>query len=457
MTFKLRDYQNETIYQIVESMKAGNNAIMVQQPPRTGKTVIMAEIAKRTTKNNQRVLFIVHRKEIVDQVKQTFVEQGVNMDLATIGMVQTLTRRVSKLPKPAVLLVDEAHHVLAKSYRRILDNFPNAIKLLFTATPIRMSGEGFEKVADDLIVGKSVHWLIDHGNLAPIDYYAPKQIDVEKLKIKRTGEFSEESIAKAVKPKIYGNAVKNYQQLANGKQAIAYAYNVASAEHLADAFNKVGISAKAVSGKTPKDERDQIIRDYRDGKIQIVTNAELFTEGLDLPNVDCVIMLRPTQSLSLYLQFGMRAMNPRKDKTAIIIDHVGNVERFGLPTDNRQWTLMGSAKSIRTSRGETIKSVTVCSECFATFYRTSDVCPYCGAKLIQDKEIEVDEDAKLEKVEKRKKRVEQLLDDKALMAVADKTPKELTSMAQLQAYAKLHKYKNGWVYFQAKSKGLIHG
>ena len=457
MSFKLRDYQFETIDNIVTSMKCGNRSIMVQQPPRTGKTVIMADIARRTTNNGKRVMFIVHRKEIVDQVKDTFEKQGVNMNLATIGMVQTLTRRVDKLPRPAVLFVDEAHHVLAKSYRRILDAFPDAIKLLFTATPIRMSGEGFEEVADDLIVGKSVQWLIDHGNLAPIDYYAPKQIDTEQLKTKRTGEFTEESIAKAVKPKIYGNAVKHYQQLASGKQAIAYAYNVASAEHLANAFNQAGISARAVSGKTPKDERDQIIRDYRDGKIQIVTNAELFTEGLDLPNVDCVIMLRPTQSLSLFLQFGMRAMNPRKGKTAVIIDHVGNVERFGLPTDDRKWTLRGSAKSTRTSQGGTIKSVTVCAECFATFYRTSDVCPYCGAKLIQDKEIEVDENAKLEKVEKRKKRVEQLLDDKALMAVADKTPKELTSMAQLQAYAKLHKYKNGWVYFQAKSKGLIHG
>ncbi|MGF7437918.1 DEAD/DEAH box helicase [Lentilactobacillus senioris] len=456
MSFQLRDYQLETINNIVASMKLGNRSIMVQQPPRTGKTVIMADIARRTTDNGKRIMFIVHRKEIVDQVKATFKKQGVDIDLATIGMVQTLTRRVDKLPEPAVLFVDEAHHVLAKSYRRIIDAFPNAIKLLFTATPIRMSGEGFEEVADDLIVGKSVQWLIDHGNLAPIDYYAPKQIDTEQLKTKRTGEFTEESITKAVKPKIYGNVVKHYQQLANGKQAIAYAYNVASAEHLANAFNQAGISARSVSGKTPKDERDQIIRDYRDGKITVVTNAELFTEGLDLPNVDCVIMLRPTQSLSLFLQFGMRAMNPRKGKTAVIIDHVGNVERFGLPTDDRKWTLKGSEKSTRTSNGETIKSVTVCAECFATFYRTTDVCPFCGAELIANKAIEVVEEAELQKVEQRKNRAKQLIEDNALMAVADKTPKELTSMAQLQAYAKLHNYKKGWVYFQAKAKGLIH-
>ncbi|MGL4247091.1 DEAD/DEAH box helicase, partial [Lactiplantibacillus plantarum] len=110
---------------------------------------------------------------------------------------------------------------------------------------------------------------------------------------------------------IYGNAVKHYLKLAPGKQAIAYAYNVASAERLADAFNQAGIMARAVSGKTDRRTREQIVASYRAGKIQVVTNAELFTEGLDLPNVDCVIMLRPTQSLSLYLQFAMRSMNPR--------------------------------------------------------------------------------------------------------------------------------------------------
>ncbi|GAY74321.1 DNA helicase, phage-associated [Lentilactobacillus kosonis] len=378
------------------------------------------------------------------------------MKLATVGMVQTLTRRVDKLPMPDVLFVDEAHHALANSYRRIIDNFPNAIKLLFTATPYRMSGQGFEEVADDLIVGKSVNWLIDHGNLAPVDYYAPKQIDSRLLKTKRTGEFTESSIAKAVKPKIYGNAVKNYQLLAKGMQAIAYTYNVSSAEKLAEAFNNAGITAKAVSGKTPRKERDDIIEKYRDGKIQIVTNAELFTEGLDLPNVDCVIMLRPTQSLSLFLQFGMRAMNPRKGKTAIIIDHVGNVERFGLPTDDRMWTLNGSEKSKRQQKGEVIKSVTVCSQCFATFYRKGNICPFCGAELVTDKKIEVVENAKLEKISsKRKELAQKIIDDHAVMNISDKTPGELTTMTELRAYAKLHGYKKGWIYYQAKNKGLI--
>ncbi|WP_125772187.1 DEAD/DEAH box helicase [Companilactobacillus furfuricola] len=416
----------------------------------------MAEIARRATDKGNRILFVVHRKEIVDQVISTFKQQGVDMSLAKIGMVQTITRHVDTLEPPSIIFVDEAHHVLAKSYRRILDNFPKALKLLFTATPYRLNGEGFEEVADDLILGNSIKQLIKDGFLAPVDYYAPKQLDVDQLKVKRNGEFDEKSIEQAFKPKVYGNAVKTFQKLAGDKQAIAYAYNVASAERLASELNGNGITAKAVSGKTPKDERNQIIQDYRNGKIQVVTNAELFTEGLDLPNVDVVIMLRPTQSLSLYLQFAMRCMNPREGKTAIIIDHVGNVNRFGLPTEPRDWKLTGSKKSGSTGGRTDVKSVTVCPKCFMTFYRTKDVCPFCGAELTEEKELEVVEDAKLEKVkEERLRKAKLIMNDSLTRNIADKKPKDLTSYEEIKAYARFHGYKNGWIFYQAKNRGWV--
>lgn len=453
--FKLRNYQHETIDNITKSINAGHRSIMIQQPPRTGKTVIMAEIARRATAKGNRILFIVHRQEIVQQVIKTFKADGVVMDLAKIGMVQTITRHVKNLEPPAIIFVDEAHHVLAQSYRRILGAFPKAYKLLFTATPYRLGGQGFTEVADDLIVGKSVHWLIDHHFLAPVDYYAPSYIDTAKLRVKRTGDFDESSIKEAMKPKIYGNAVRHYFKLAKGKQAIAYTYNVDSAKRLARTFTAYGVTAKAVSGKTPKDERKQIIEDYRQGKIEIVTNAELFTEGLDLPNVDCVIMLRPTQSLSLYLQFAMRSMNPRKGKRAVIIDHVGNVQRFGLPTDDRKWSLEGKSKGKRQS-GTTIKSVTVCPVCFASFYRTNDICPYCGSPLGEEKELEVVDNVQLKKITKSRLAIVKKLESSAIMKnVAGKLPSELNSLKEIQAYAKLKGYKSGWAYHYAKQRGLI--
>lgn len=416
----------------------------------------MAEIAKRATNKGNRILFIVHRKEIVDQVVDTFEKQGVNMSLSKIGMVQTITRHVDTLKKPAIIFVDEAHHVLAKSYRRILDKFPSALKLLFTATPYRLNGEGFEEVADDLILGNSIKQLIKDGFLAPVDYYAPVQLDTAQLKVKRNGEFDEKSIEQAFKPKVYGNAVKTFRKLAKDKQAIAYTYNVASAERLANELNGNGITAKAVSGNTPKDERQKIIEEYRAGNIQVVTNAELFTEGLDLPNVDCVIMLRPTQSLSLYLQFAMRCMNPRKGKTAIIIDHVGNVNRFGLPTQAHHWTLEGNKKEKSSQSRDEIKPATTCLKCFATFYRKGDKCPFCGAELTEEKVLDVVEDAKLEKVkEERLRKAKLIMSDSLTMNIADKRPKDLKSYEEIKAYARLHGYKNGWIFYQAKNRGWV--
>lgn len=454
--FQLRDYQLETISKIYKSFDQGHRSIIVQQPPRTGKTVIMAEIARRATDKDNRILFVVHRKEIVDQVIRTFKQQGVDMSLAKIGMVQTITRRVDKLKEPSIIFVDEAHHVLAKSYRRILDKFPNALKLLFTATPYRLNGEGFESVADDLILGNSIKQLIKDGFLAPVDYYAPVQLDPSQLKVKRNGEFDEKSIEEAFKPKVYGNAVNTFKKLGGNKQAIAYTYNVASAERLASELNGNGITARAVSGKTPKDERDSIINDYRNGKIQVVTNAELFTEGLDLPNVDVVIMLRPTQSLSLYLQFAMRCMNPRKGKTAIIIDHVGNVNRFGLPTEPHNWTLEGTKKGTKNSPSEAVKPVTVCPKCFSTFYRKGDTCPFCGAELTKEKVLDVVEDAKLEKVkEERLRKAKLIMSDSLTMNIADKRPKDLKSYEEIKAYGKFKNYKPGWVFFYAKKRGFI--
>ena len=158
--FKLRDYQQETVDKVYQSIRNGHKSIMVQQPPRTGKTVIMADIARRATAKGNRILFVVHRQEIVQQVIKTFKANDVNMNLSTIGMVQTIARHVEELEPPSIIFVDEAHHVLGKSYRRILDAFPEAYKLLFTATPYRLGGQGFTDVADDLITGKSVPWLI---------------------------------------------------------------------------------------------------------------------------------------------------------------------------------------------------------------------------------------------------------------------------------------------------------
>ena len=421
----------------------------------------MAEVARRTTKNNNRVMFLIHRKEVLDQAVKTFNEQGVKMSLTTMGMVQTLTRRVDKLPTPSVILVDEAHHALAKSYQRILNKFPKAIVLLFTATPHRTGRMQLDQIADDIIVGQSIHELTDKGFLAPFRYFQPpNDFNSKLLKRGSTGDFTNESMQEAMSSKIYGHIVKQYKRIANGMQAVVYTYSVESAHYIAAEFNEAGITARSVNGKTPQDMRDHIVRMFRDQRIKILVNVNLFTEGVDLPNVDCVIMARPTASLSLYLQFSMRCLNPRPGKTAIIIDHANNFKTFGYPDDDRDWKQAiksgkQKSKSLLTDPG---LSIITCDYCFAVV-KASEVkdgkCPICGKPIKVHEAKPVSDVDLVEASKERQKVIHEIVKSDLLKSVATKSVGELHSLKELQAYAKLHSYKPGWAWFMAKRKGLV--
>ena len=421
----------------------------------------MAEIARRTTENNNRVMFLIHRKEVLDQAVKTFKEQDVKMNLTTMGMVQTLTRRVDKLPTPNVILVDEAHHALAKSYQRILKQFPKAIILLFTATPHRTGRTQLDQIADDIIVGQSIHELTEKGFLAPFRYFQPpNDFDSKLLKRGSTGDFTNESMQQAMSTKIFGHIVKQYKRIASGMQAVVYTYSVDSAIKIAKEFNSEGISAVEVDGTTAKEKRDLVVSKFRNQEIKILVNVNLFTEGVDLPNVDCVIMARPTASLALYLQFSMRCLNPRPDKTAIIIDHANNFKTFGYPDDDRDWKQAiksgkQKSKSLLTDSGI---SIVTCDYCFAVV-KASEVkdgkCPICGKPIKVHEAKPVSDVDLVEASKERQKAIHEIVKSDLLKSVANKKVNELHSMKELQAYAKLHGYKKGWSFYMAKRKGIL--
>ena len=421
----------------------------------------MAEIARRTTKNNNRVMFLIHRKEVLDQAVKTFNKQGVNSDLLTAGMVQTLTRRVDKLPTPSVILVDEAHHALAKSYQRILKQFPKAIVLLFTATPHRTGRTQLDQIADDIIVGQSIHELTDKGFLAPFRYFQPPDdFDSKLLKRSSTGDYTAESMQQAMSTKIFGHIVKQYKRIASGMQAVVYTYSIDSAVEIARKFNSEGISAVEVDGTTSKEKRDLAVRKFREQEIKILVNVNLFTEGVDLPNVDCVIMARPTASLALYLQFSMRCLNPRPGKTAIIIDHANNFKQFGYPDDDRDWKKAiksgrQKSKSLLTDSGI---SITTCDYCFAVV-KASEVkdgkCPICGKPIKVHEAKPVSDVDLVEATKERQNLIHEIVKSDLLKSVANKNVSELHTMKELQAYGKLHGYKKGWSFYMAKRKGIL--
>ncbi len=397
-----------------------------------------------TTEKGNRVLFLVHRKELVDQIQNTFRLNEVNLDLVQFGMVQTIVKRLEKTDKPALIITDENHHSMAASYRKIYDYFDDVLRLGFTATPVRLNGSGLGDVNDLLIEEVDAEWLIENGFLSPYKYYAPKLIDTSVLKLNNLKEFTNSSIQKAMESKtIYGDVIKHYRELADGEQAIAYCHSIDSSMAVKQEFLSNGIVAEHIDAKTPKAERDDIIDRFRKREIQILTNVDLIGEGFDVPDCSTVIMLRPTKSLSLYIQQSMRGMRYRPGKTSIIIDHVDNVRRHGLPDMKREWSLEGKKSEASTAE---IK-VKQCLQCYAAYSSDEVACPYCGyvTEVKQIKDYEVDKQATLEEVNK----------EDLVLTLDFREPEDCKSMKELYDLAKHRGYKNGWAYFQGKRLGLI--
>lgn len=426
------------VEQLKQSFKQGFKRPCLVLPCGGGKSVILAHIAYGATHKKREVLFLVHRIELCEQIDETFRSFGVDMNYCNIQMVQSVTKHLDTTKRPDLILTDENHHSLARTYRNIYDFFDKTSCIGVTATPIRLNGSGLGDVNDDLIVGVTAKWLIENGFLAPYEYYAPTMIDVSKLSSSK-GEYStSDAESELDKPKIYGDVIKHYKKLANGKKAICYCATLKHSKSMVEEFNKAGIPAAHLDGSTPKDIRKQTIEDFRSGKITVLSNQDLISEGFDVPNCEVAILLRPTKSLTLYIQQSMRCMRFLPGKTAIIIDHVGNVFRHGFPDEDREWSLKPKRSK------ENAVAVKTCPECYRTHF-PSPVCPYCGYIYGSDEktryEIEILEKEELQRIEEinKKKRQE--------VGMA-KTYEELLEI-QIS-----RNYKNGWAAKQAQIKGI---
>ena len=441
----LRPYQSELVEQLRTAWREGFKAPCIVLPCGGGKSVILAEIARRTTLGGKRVLFLVHRRELVDQIVRTFIEWNVDMRLCDVMMVQTASRRISKLKKPVLIMTDENHHSAARSYKKIYEHFSDVLRVGVTATPVRLGGEGLSDVNDKLIIGVSAKWLIENKCLSPYDYYAPDVCDLTGIRT-RMGEYLASDIERAMtKNAVFGDVISYYRKLANGKKAICYCASVKHSKAMAESFSEAGIPAAHIDGETEKNERSRIISDFRCGKIQILCNVDLISEGFDVPDCECAILLRPTKSLTLYIQQSMRCMRYRENKRAVIIDHVGNYARFGLPDDDREWSLDKKPQRERT-QGEEIKAK-MCPECFLTFSPPEKadkiICPHCGYVFEKKERRGLEEkSAELHKIEGFKLRFDK--------------PENCHSYGELLEYAKRRGYKRGWAYYKAKEFGFLN-
>jgi superfamily II DNA or RNA helicase len=360
----------------------------------------------------------VHRKELVQQISLTLAEENIVHNIIaprpvikgivaaqrrllgkqfydynapiTVISLDTLNARIIKHEKWAksirFWITDEAAHLLrSNKWGRAIGYFENAIGLGVTATPQRLDKRGLGRHADGvfdvMVQGPNTRWGIDNGHLSKYKVAVPASDYGNYLEKATEGaDYSKQAMTVASeKSHIVGDVVENYKKFANGKQAILFASDIATAERMESEFLEAGITAKLLTGMSEDKERLDAMIEYREKKIKVLLNVDLFDEGLDVPGIECVIMARPTMSLSKYLQMIGRGLRPLKGKEfLVVIDHVGNVSKHGLPCKIRKWTLNRISK-----RKPKINLIRICENpvCSAPFDRMLTECPYCGTEV----------------------------------------------------------------------------
>lgn len=399
---KLRDYQIEFINNTKYLFKQGYTRVLSVLPCGGGKTLsfaVMCNLHISKNKNNY-VWFLVHRKELIDQAIATFMLNNIPLDNVLIAMVQTVSRHLDDYKQPTMIIFDEAHHCASKTWTRIIDKYNNVPIIGLTATPCRLDGRPLGDVFQAMTVGITAKELIKLGYLCEYDYYAPK-INLQDAEWEIKGsDYDMQSVEESFnKSQIYGDVLK---YINNNKKIIIYSPTIKFSKELCSMIP----GAIHFDGDTPKQERDEIIRKFREGTIRILSNVNLIGEGFDCPDCDCVILLRPTMSTSLYIQQSMRCLRPAEGKRAIIYDLVGNVFRHGLPDEDRQWSL---SKKMRQHKNTDTLNIRECKNCFRVYGGSNKICPYCGFDNGKTKkEIEIEQKAKLERITELKKKQERI-------------------------------------------------
>ncbi|MEK3676342.1 DEAD/DEAH box helicase family protein [Lactobacillus crispatus] len=446
--FQLFDYQQDLIDKARNALAAGNQGVLIVSPPGSGKSVVISEIAKLTVKKGGHVLFFVHRQELVKQIKDSFKQQGVDLNHCTILTVGKVANRLNILAKPDLIIVDESQHSRAKTYQKIFNYYSDVPRLGFTGSPWRLSGKGFKDIYSAMVLGPTAKWLIENKKLAPFTVYGYQLGDKSTLKSGSTGDYTKKSLNNYTKSIIHGDIVKSWLKFAKDRKTIIYCHSTSFSKEVAQSFRDAGINAVHADAKTPESKRDKIMVDFKEGKIKILCNVDLVSEGFNVPDCSCVVLLKPTQSLVIYLQQSMRAMRYQPNKHAIIIDQVGNFERFGLPDTDYKWTLEDREKHPRKDSGSTEGlQIKTCPDCFAVIKAECVKCPICGHDFsIEIRKIKQKKDQELRAIKAEKFHID---------LIAKKKVSELTSFKELTMYAKAKHYKNGWAWHMAKRKGFI--
>lgn len=405
---QLRPDQSALLSRVRDSLTHARSSLMVA-PTGFGKTVCFSWMAQRVVHRKKRVVILVHRDELIDQVAETLRRFGVPCTYVAAGRryrheipvvvasVFTLKNRLHIVHAPDLVVVDEAHHAIAaSSWGKVIAAWPQAKVVGVTATPQRLAGEGLGELFEDMVVGPSTADLIDAGSLSPYEYYCPPTVDLTNVRT-RMGDYAVIDLEKAMNQAgVTGNAVEHYRDLAHGKRAVVFCVSLKHAAAVRDQFRSAGYRAEQIDGTMEKVDRRALVQRFSAGQVQVLVSCDVVSEGFDLPAIEVAILLRPTQSVSLYLQQVGRALRTFPGKShALILDHAGNVNRHGLPDEVREWTL--DAKKRKKSNKDKAPSVRLCPTCFAALPSGTTNCR-CGHVFVPQPREVAENDGKLVKV-----------------------------------------------------------
>lgn len=422
MGIELRQYQSELNHAVQMSWNAGNRNVLMVLPTGGGKTVCLSDIVN---KEPGAVCVVAHRQELVSQISMALCKNGIihriiapkkvismiiSMQVKEFGRdfynyqshvgvagVDTLKNRKEELahwlPTVKLWVIDEGHHVLKENkWGTCVEMFPNARGLGVTATPLRADGKGLGAHNDgefhDMVIGPSMRELITMNFLTEYRIFAPvSSIEFQDMRIsKSTGDWIKTDVSKTVaksslvvhdKSTQVGDVVKHYLKIANGKLGITFVPDMDTGRKIEAQFNSMGVPAMLVNAKTPDDERADISRRFANRELLMLVNVDIFGEGYDLPALECVSFARPTASYGLYVQMFGRVLRILAGKQfGIVIDHVGNVAKHGLPDAPRTWDLERKGK--RAQSDDDVMPVKTCPECTFVYERYKKACPECG-------------------------------------------------------------------------------
>jgi DNA repair protein RadD len=461
--FKDLAYQLDIIERTRAAL-ARSRAALVISPTGSGKTVLTGKMLGGSAARGSSSWFVVHRRELVKQSIRTFTGLELDFGVVAAGFQErraapiqiasqgTLAKRWRGLRTPALVAWDEAHHLAAASWETIYTGLPRAFHVGLTATGERPDGRGLGKFFKEIVQGPSVKWLIENGYLTPYRLVVPPDcVNVSSVHTKMGDYVKSELAAVADRPTVTGSAVKQYLKHAAGRRAIAFCVSVEHSKHVVAQFNAAGIAAAHVDGETNAQERDEAIERFAEGRTKVLSNVELFGEGFDLPAIEAVILLRPTQSLVVHLQQVGRGLrtHPGKDNV-VILDHAGNTDRHGLPDDERQWSLEGrgaGAAAARDGGGRALRKT--CRRCFSVQALQASSCAFCGFTFAEGAELPLELEGDLVEVDSALVRQQRWVEQQSAGSL-----EALTALAQRRGYKQPKVWAQN-VYAARRKAGLL--